>query len=59
MDKVIIVTGIICTIYLFYNLIRIRINSEKNRQNRVYASIVIIFVLMFIWNIFRQWKNLW
>ena len=54
MDKVIIVTGIICTIYLFYNLIRIRINSEKNRQNRVYASIVIIFVLMFIWNIFRQ-----
>ena len=54
MDKVIIIVGIICAIYLLYNLIKIRINNEKNRQNRIYALIVVIFVLMFIWNIFRQ-----
>ena len=53
MDKVIIGIAYILTIYMFYNLIRIRIKNEKNRLNRIYILIVIILELIIIWNIFR------
>lgn len=54
MDKIIIGVAFILVIYLFYNLIKIRVKNEKNRQNRLYVLIVLILVLMFIWNIYRQ-----
>ena len=54
MDNVIIGIATLCVIYLFYNLIRIKFKKEKNRQNRIYALVIIIFMLMFIWNIYRQ-----
>ena len=53
MDKIIIGISYILTIYLFYNLIKIRIKKEENRINRVYVLIVLILVLIIIWNIFR------
>ncbi len=53
MDKVIIGIAYILTIYLFYNLIRIRLKNERNRSNRVYILITLILVLVIIWNIFR------
>lgn len=43
----------ILSIYLFYNLIRIRIKKEENRLNRVYVLIVLIITLIFVWNMFR------
>lgn len=54
MDKVIIGIAIICVIYLFYNLIIIRIKGKENRQNNIYVLIVIILLLLLVWNIFRQ-----
>ena len=54
MDKFIIGIACVLTIYLFYNLIKIRIKNEKNRMNKVYVLIVIILILLFVWNIFRQ-----
>lgn len=54
MDKIIIGVAFISVLYLFYNLIRMRIKNEKHRQVRVYVLIVLILILMFIWNIFRQ-----
>lgn len=53
MDKMIIGMSYILAIYLFYNLIRIRIKNEKNRINKVYILIVLILCLIIIWNIFR------
>ena len=54
MDKVIIGIAMILTIYLFYNLTRIRVKKENYRQNRIYFLIVAILLLLFVWNIFRQ-----
>lgn len=53
MEKVIIVIAYILTIYLFYNLIRIRKKQENNRINKVYVLLVLILCLIIIWNIFR------
>lgn len=53
MDKVIIGIAYILAIYLFYNLIKIRIKKEENRINKVYILIVIILLLIIIWNFFR------
>lgn len=54
MDKAIIGISYILSIYLFYNLIRIRIRKEENRQNRIYLLITLILGLIVVWNIFRQ-----
>lgn len=54
MDKVIIGTSYILSIYLFYNLIKIRFKKEENRQNRIYILITLILGLIVIWNLFRQ-----
>ncbi len=53
MDKIIIGIAYVLAIYLFYNLIRIRIKKEENRRNRVYILITLIMSLIVIWNIFR------
>lgn len=54
MDKIIIGISYILTIYFFYNLIRIRIKNEENRQNRLYVLITLIIGLIVIWNFFRK-----
>ena len=53
MDRIIIGIAYILAIYLFYNLIRIRIKQEENRRNKIYVLIVLILALIIIWNIFR------
>lgn len=50
---VIIAVSYILAIYLFYNLIRIRLKKEENRRDRIYILIVIIISFIVIWNIFR------
>ena len=53
MDRVIIIISWVLTMYLFYNLIKIRIKGEEKRRNRLYVLITVILVLIIIWNIFR------
>lgn len=53
MHKIIIGIAYLLAIYLFYNLISIRVKKEEKRRNRVYISITLIMALIVIWNIFR------
>lgn len=54
MGKIVIGIAYILTIFMFYNLIRIKIKDEKKRINVIYVLIVLILTLTIIWNIFRN-----
>ncbi len=53
MNFFIIAIAYIFVIYMFYNLYKIR-KEGKNNYNKVYFSIVMIFVCFAIWGILRN-----
>ena len=53
MNFFIIAIAYIFVIYMFYNLYKIR-KQRKNNYNKVYFSIVMIFVCFAIWGILRN-----
>ena len=54
MNKFIIGISYIVVICLFYYLVKFRIKKEAHISNMIYVLIVFIFVLFFVWSVFRN-----